>query len=66
MSVNYRRVFFSEGISSGTLMFTNGVPYTYQNGLAVFSPEYAMPAQTQVSITYLNYINISKTKFNYK
>ena len=47
-------------------MFTNGVPYTYQNGLAVFSPEYAMPAQTQVSITYLNYYNISKTKFNYK
>jgi hypothetical protein len=42
--------FTESPVSPGAVMFSNGVPYTYQNGMAVFaSPEagYAVP-QAQV------------------
>ena len=40
--------------SPGAVLFSNGVPYTYQNGMAVFhSPEGGYPiAQAQVSVLY--------------
>ena len=39
--------------SPGTVLFSNGVPYTYQNGMAIFhSPEGGYPvAQAQVSFS---------------
>ena len=46
------RVISESPVSPGTVMFSNGVPYTYQNGMAVFaSPEtgYAVP-QAQVKL----------------
>ncbi|XP_052246904.1 deleted in azoospermia protein 2-like isoform X1 [Dreissena polymorpha] len=45
---------FESPVSPGAVMFSNGVPYTYQNGMAVFaSPEtgYAVPqAQPQTAL----------------
>lgn len=41
--------FLAENIAPGTIMFSNGVPYTYHNGLAVFSHDFPMQAQPQVS-----------------
>ncbi|KAL4222823.1 hypothetical protein ACF0H5_018863 [Mactra antiquata] len=46
---------FESPVSPGTVMFSNGVPYTYQNGMAVFaSPEangYTVPqAQPQTAL----------------
>jgi hypothetical protein len=40
-------------IPPGTVLFTNGVPYTYQNGMAIFqSPEGSFPVpQPQASIS---------------
>ncbi|XP_069111190.1 protein boule-like isoform X2 [Argopecten irradians] len=42
---------FDQSLPSGTVMFSNGVPYTYQNGMAIFhAPEGGYPIpQPQVS-----------------
>ncbi|XP_033761447.1 protein boule-like [Pecten maximus] len=42
---------FDQSIPTGTVMFSNGVPYTYQNGMAIFhAPEGGYPIpQPQVS-----------------
>lgn len=43
-------LFSDANIPAGTVLFTNGVPYTYQNGMAIFqSPEGTFPVpQPQV------------------
>lgn len=49
-------LFTESPVSPGTVMFSNGVPYTYQNGMAVFaSPEtgYAVQQAQVVFITLL-------------
>ena len=46
--------------SPGTVLFSNGVPYTYQNGMAIFhSPEGGYPvAQAQVSFSSNSLFNL--------
>lgn len=43
--------FVDPTLPAGSVMYTNGIPYTYQNGLAVFqSQEGGYPAVPQAQI----------------
>lgn len=43
---------YEQSVSPGTILFTNGVPYTYQNGMAVFHPQEGYPVPTTPQPAY--------------
>ena len=53
---------------TGTVLFHNGMPYTYQNGMAVFPPqEYAgYPTQPQYPVMYSQPVIMPQQNFQYQ
>ena len=50
---------------TGTVLFHNGMPYTYQNGMAVFPPqEYA--GQPQYPVMYSQPVIVPQQNFQYQ
>ena len=53
---------------TGTVLFHNGMPYTYQNGMAVFPPQElgGYPGQPQYPVMYSQPVIVPQQNFQYQ